>query len=142
MQLSLVTGSEIFTAGYQGRALEAFVRLSVDHGITLVVDVRAHASSRRPGFAKTPLKNGLAAAGIGYVHLPIAGNPFRHDEGDWHGKYEAHLDHDPEIVRVVAEAARGKAALLVCFEREPKECHRTPLAERVAKVLGVKVRAL
>ena len=44
-------------------------------GVKLLVDVRAVAASRRPGFSKTQLAAGLDERGIGYVHLRDLGTP-------------------------------------------------------------------
>ena len=38
-------------------------------GVKLLVDVRAVASSRRPGFSKNQLAAGLDERGISYLHL-------------------------------------------------------------------------
>jgi len=44
-------------------------------GVERLIDVRALASSRRPGFAKTALSAALAAQGIEYMHMRALGNP-------------------------------------------------------------------
>ena len=143
MQLSFGIEPTLFTAGYQGRTIDAFVRLLSTHGIKQVIDVREHPSSRRPGFAKTPLSRALGEAGIGYVHLREAGNPFRHDDSaPWQSAYAAHLDAHPEIVERVAEAAKTATSVLVCFERDPRDCHRSILAERIASRFGTKIAPL
>jgi uncharacterized protein (DUF488 family) len=138
--------SALFTVGYQGRDLEAFVRLLEHRGIARVVDVRQHPSSRRPGFAKSPLSKALARADVDYVHVREAGNPFRHAEGASIGailaRYASHLDAHDEITARVAEVVAGATSALLCFERDAAQCHRTPLAERVARRLGIEVVAL
>ena len=44
-------------------------------GVKLLVDVRAVAASRRPGFSKNQLAAGLKERGIGYLHLQGLGTP-------------------------------------------------------------------
>ena len=44
-------------------------------GVKLLVDVRAVASSRRPGFSKNQLAAGLDERGISYLHLRGLGTP-------------------------------------------------------------------
>ena len=44
-------------------------------GVKLLVDVRAVASSRRPGFSKNQLAAGLDERGISYLHLKGLGTP-------------------------------------------------------------------
>ncbi len=43
--------------------------------IELLVDTRAVAASRRPGFSKRQLAAALDEAGIGYIHLQKLGTP-------------------------------------------------------------------
>ena len=57
------------TIGYEGATLDAVVAALQQAGVETLVDVRAVARSRRPGFAKTRLAAGMDAGGIGYVHL-------------------------------------------------------------------------
>lgn len=140
VQLGLDIQAPLYTAGYQGRTPEQFVRLLEKHGITQVIDVREYPVSRRPGFTKKALADVLTKAGIAYVHVKEAGNPFRH--APELGRYAEHLDAHPEAVARVADEARKAPSVLLCFERNPNECHRTELARRVAEVLRVGVETI
>ncbi|WP_022894774.1 DUF488 domain-containing protein [Agromyces subbeticus] len=44
-------------------------------GVTALVDVRLNALSRKHGFSKKSLAEGLAGYGITYLHRPQLGNP-------------------------------------------------------------------
>lgn len=105
-----------------------FVRLVLRVGVTQVIDIREHPTSRRPGFAKTSLSKALGEVGVEYVHVREAGNPFGHDLE----KYAAHLDAHPQVVTRVADLAQKKTSLLLCFERNAADCHRSVLAPCVA----------
>src|SRR3974390_2646408 len=65
----------LFTIGYEqsipGACFEALAAAKVG----LLVDVRAVAASRRPGFSKRQLAAGLDEHGIRYVHLQKLGTP-------------------------------------------------------------------
>ena len=65
----------VLSVGYEGRTLGDLVGLLVDHGTTLLLDVRLNAISRKPGLSKSALRAGLAGAGIGYRHARALGNP-------------------------------------------------------------------
>ena len=65
----------IFTIGYEGATMGEFLSALQNAGVERVIDVRAVANSRRPGFSKTPLRNALADTGIDYVHLRALGTP-------------------------------------------------------------------
>ena len=104
-----------------------------------MIDVRAVANSRRPGFSKTPLRNALAEVGIDYVHLRALGTPAdgraaaragRHE--DLKRIYAAQLDLPEAIVagEQMRELATEKPSALLCYERDPGGCHRTLLGAR------------
>lgn len=64
----------IFTIGHSTRSLAEFVALLREAGIALLVDVRSFPRSRtNPQFNPETLAPALAAAGIGYRHLPALG---------------------------------------------------------------------
>ena len=54
----------------------------------LLVDVRAVASSRRPGFSKNQLAAGLDERGISYLHLRGLGTPKDGREAARSGKFD------------------------------------------------------
>jgi uncharacterized protein (DUF488 family) len=105
-----------------------------------VIDVRAVAASRRPGFSKTALAGALAERGIAYLHLRPLGTPAAGREAARAGRtaemrriYAEQLE-TPEAAlameRALAEAGERRAALL-CYERDAPGCHRAMLAERM-----------
>src|SRR3569833_2591238 len=63
------------TNGYEGTTVDVFLDTLRGAGIQLLVDVRAVAMSRRPGFAKSALSANLREAGIDYLHLRKLGSP-------------------------------------------------------------------
>ncbi len=134
----------LFTIGYQGRTPPQLVLRLREAGVTRVVDVRASARSPRPGFSRAPLARTLERAGIAYVHLPAAGNPFRaeaaRDLADALARFDAHLAARPEIAAGVLDAAAGARTALLCAEADARRCHRSVLCDairRVAPELGV-----
>src|SRR6195952_4937573 len=64
-----------FTIGYAQTRSPAVLDELARAGVKLLVDVRAIASSRRPGFSKSQLAAGLDERGISYVHLRGLGTP-------------------------------------------------------------------
>lgn len=130
----------LFTIGYEARTQPEFLDVLTQAGVAQVVDVRAVAASRRPGFAKTALSGGLAEAGIGYLHLRALGTPKAGREAARQGRtalmreiYEAQLE-TPEAefaFERLRGALRDKPSALLCFERDARTCHRTALSERL-----------
>lgn len=139
----------IATIGYQEATVRGFLQALKSDGVELLVDVRAVASSRRPGFAKTRLAANLKEAGIDYLHLRGLGTPAegraaaragRHD--DLREIYLAHLatagartemDALEELLRT------GRRICLLCFEANPAHCHRSMIAAELASRLPLRV---
>ena len=132
---------KIFTIGYEGATMAEFLTALREAGVSRVIDVRALPLSRRPGFSKSPLRAALEDAGIEYVHLKALGTPAEGRAAARAGR-QADLRHiyasQLELPEAIAQGAqmidlaREKPSALLCFEREPGECHRTLLLEAVA----------
>jgi uncharacterized protein (DUF488 family) len=141
------------TVGYEQATPQAFFAALDDAKVGLIVDVRAVAASRRPGFSKRQLAAGLDAHGIGYVHLQKLGTPKEGRLAARSGKaetmlriFERHLasaDAQRELDELTALAKSAKRPLcLLCYERDPGGCHRQRLARELHDRLGVKVQHL
>lgn len=135
-----MTGKRIFTIGYEGATQAELIAALEAAGVRLVIDVRAVPLSRKPGFSKNVLAAGLKEAGIDYVHLKALGTPpagreaaRKGDLATFERVYAAQLETPEagaEAARMIALAGERPSALL-CFERDPAQCHRTPLREAV-----------
>lgn len=136
------TRRTVFTIGYQGADPGSFGRALSQAGVSLVADVRALSASRKQGFSKTALRESLARQGIAYEHLRALGTPKPGREaaraGDAAGLrriYGATLQ-TPEAAAAfdhLAELASERPVCLMCFERDPRFCHRRILAEKLAE---------
>ena len=125
----------LFTIGYQGRTVEDLVRALRAAGVERVIDVRELPLSRRRGFSKTPLSAALAKAGISYLHLRAAGNPYRHEAHDIERcltLYRAHLDSKPDVIDAIRREAAEVPVALLCAEADPAACHRSVIAKKAA----------
>jgi uncharacterized protein (DUF488 family) len=143
---------ELATVGYQGATVHTFLRSLEDAGIELLVDVRAVASSRRPGFAKSALAANLQGAGIDYLHLRDLGTPApgraaaragRH--GAMRRIYLAHLKTPAAqaALHALEDIVRsGRRACLLCFEAEAAHCHRSLVADALSALVPLRVTHL
>lgn len=127
---------KLFTIGYEGATMDEFLLALKDAGVERIIDVRALPLSRRPGFSKTPLRSALAEAGIDYVHLKALGTPTEGRaaaragrQGDLERIYSDQLALPEAMVQAeqMKELAAEMPSALLCFERDPKHCHRTLL---------------
>ncbi|MBP2275883.1 MAG: DUF488 family protein [Sphingomonas sp.] len=133
---------KVFTIGYEATTMADFLAALTGAGVERVIDVRALPLSRRPGFSKTSLAASLAEAGIDYVHLKALGTPKRGRDAAKKGDVatlEAVYADQLELPEAQAQAAQmlalaaEKPSALLCFERDPRHCHRTLLLEAEAK---------
>ncbi|MCC6854422.1 MAG: DUF488 domain-containing protein [Microbacteriaceae bacterium] len=135
--------SEILSIGYEGMTLESFIARLRLRDISTLIDVRLNPISRKKGFSKSGLTAALADAGISYVHLPALGNPKDNREGfastespeaiDARSRYASLLDEETALAaidRVIEESDQAEVALL-CFEADPRHCHRTEVLHAV-----------
>lgn len=139
----------VFTIGYQESTPDAVIGTMQSAGVGLLVDVRAVAASRRPGFSKRQLAAGVAMVGIDYLHLRGLGTPADGRLAARTGRYadmrrifDAHLASEvatAELEELTALVASGKPLCLLCFERHADHCHRRILGERLAGRLGVEI---
>lgn len=124
-----------FTIGYAGKSVDVFVQKLRAAGVKQVVDIRALPLSRKKGFSKTSLGSTLADADIEYLHLRVAGNPFRAQRANVAAclaLYSKYVDDHPEVVDAVETAVHGGRVALLCFEAEACDCHRSVIVERLA----------
>jgi uncharacterized protein (DUF488 family) len=146
------TKCPIFTIGYeQAKSAAVLGELSAAK-VELLVDVRAVAASRRPGFSKRQLAAGLDEKGIGYLHLRALGTP---KEGRLAARggdldtlwriFEKHLktpQAKEELDELTAIVKSGRRVCLLCYERDVAHCHRRRVAELVQERVGAKVEHL
>lgn len=142
----------VATIGYQGATVPGFLNVLRRARIDLLVDIRAVASSRRPGFSKTQLAASLEEAGIDYVHLRSLGTPAsgraaaRADRfGEMRAIYREHLathEAQSELGTLIDLIRSGRRVCLLCFETDATNCHRSIVAAEVAARLPVKVTHL
>lgn len=137
------------TIGYeqavQSRVIDELTHANVD----ILVDVRAVAASRKPGFSKNQLAAGLIEKGIAYLHFQKLGTPKEGRDAARSGNmaklfkiYSRHLKTkgaQEEMSELADLMKSGCRVCLLCFERNPGECHRQWIAEEIEERTGVKV---
>lgn len=134
---------KIYTIGYEGATQAELIAALEQARVARVLDVRAVPLSRKPGFSKNVLAASLADAGIDYVHLKALGTPPEGREAARKGRHdvlERVYAEQLETSEAASDAARmialaeEKPSALLCFERDPMQCHRTLL--RLASMPG------
>ena len=137
------------TIGYELATPDALIRELKRAKVKLLIDVRAVAASRKPGFSKRQLAATLDENGIGYLHLQTLGTP---PEGRTAARagdmttmlriYEKQLktpDAKEAMTELLSIVRSGTRACLLCFERDVAHCHRQRIAEIVHERTGATV---
>lgn len=129
----------IFTIGYEGIDIQAFLSLLIKHDVHTVVDIRELPLSRKPGFSKRGLSGILADAGLGYVHMVQLGCPkdvrdrYKKD-GSWKHYTKGflqYLEGQGDALENLAVTAAESSCALLCFEADYTRCHRSFVADEL-----------
>jgi uncharacterized protein (DUF488 family) len=135
-----MTARRLSTIGYEGKTVDEFLKELSDAGVEVVIDVRAVAASRRPGFSKTAMAAALRERGIDYLHLRPLGTPKPGRDAARKGRiaemraiYAEQLETpEAELAMEQAHSTAGERhAALLCFEADSACCHRAMVAERL-----------
>jgi len=143
---------KLFTVGYEQTPAKAVLDELERAGVKLLVDVRAVAASRRPGFSKKQLAAGLDERSISYLHLRGLGTPKEGREAARSGKfkelhriYAAHLKTPQareEMDELSALVKKSGPVCILCYERDHAQCHRQWIAEIIEDRNHVKIENL
>lgn len=131
----------LFTIGYEGMSLEMYLRRLITNGVKMLCDVRKNACSMKYGFSMATLKKACEGVGIYYEHVSALGI-----ESDMRKSLKKQEDYDmlfdeyerttlrdnwDSLLYVRSLIDKYGRVCLTCFEKDPKQCHRS----RVAKAL-------
>ncbi len=131
----------LFTIGYEGKSLERYINLLIINDVHVLCDVRKNAYSQKYGFSKSQLEKACTGTGIKYIHIPQLGiesnlRQSLNTQSDYdrlfdlyeattllyNWKYLLDIKHLIDSYRRIA---------LTCFEANPKQCHRTRIANHL-----------
>lgn len=142
----------LFTIGYEQAKPKAVMDELTRAKIDLLIDTRAVAASRRPGFSKRQLAAALDKEGINYIHLQKLGTPAEGRAaaraGDlerlWriYGKHIKKAEVQEALGELLALIKSKKRIALLCYCRDPKTCHRSRIVAQVKKHMRINVSDL
>jgi uncharacterized protein (DUF488 family) len=128
----------LLTIGYEGSSFADFLATLQEAKISTLIDIRDVPVSRKAGFSKNALAQALETAGISYVHLKELGDPKAGREAARSGDfdefrriYAARLRKAETKLELKAaiDIAKDVRACLLCYERDPQNCHRSMVAK-------------
>ena len=132
-------GRQLFTVGYEGTTIDTFIADLLANNIDCILDVRALAFSRKPGFSKTRLAQRLKRADIQYIHLAELGTPkdmreklkSTYDYSSFFKKMATYLATKKDAIEVAYNHVTNSTCCLMCFERLAAQCHRKIVARKI-----------
>ena len=146
------TKPAVFSIGYEGLTIDAFLNKLVVNGITTVVDIRNNPQSMKYGFSKKSFKQYIENAGMKYTHIPELGIPSTMRKGlgesvshkSLFKTYETKLlpKQETEIKQLIDLTNQNERIALVCFEADHNFCHRHTLIEHLQKKKSFKRKVI
>lgn len=140
------TNTTLYTIGYEGISLEAYLNKLITNDIKVLVDVRNNPLSQKFGFSKSQLIRYCQGLNIEYLHLGDVGI-----ESEYRQELKEQSDYDnlftnykkktlPKTIctqeKILSLLVEKKRIALTCFEANICQCHRKHLAEAIIKLPG------
>jgi uncharacterized protein (DUF488 family) len=135
------TEQSLFTIGYEGKSIEAFINALIQNGVKLLCDVRKNPLSRKFGFSKSKLQHITGMVGIQYIHIPNLGI-----ESDKRSTLETAEDYEvlfddysntlptlePYLDWVYSLLRANIRIALMCYEKDAAMCHRHVIRDYIS----------
>ncbi len=148
------------TVGVYGFDQASFLEALRDADVALLLDVRQRRGVRGPEYAwanSLRLQAALAAAGVAYEHHPelaptteLRKLQYREDDRvgvakrsrvelapEYRTRYTSEILDRVDLDALVARMPTTGASALLCVERDPRACHRSLIADRLAEQFGL-----
>lgn len=135
---------QLFTIGYEGISLETYINKLIINDVNVLCDVRKNAYSQKYGFSKKTLELACKSVDIEYIHIPDLGivsdkRQELHTQADYDILFQEYekttLKENKASLLVIRNLLdKGKRVALTCFEKDPKQCHRTCVANALMQL--------
>jgi uncharacterized protein (DUF488 family) len=155
----------VVTVGVYGFTADGFMAALKSASVDVLVDARQRRGVRGSEYAwanSQRLQGALAAANIAYLHLKelaptreIRAAQYAADAATGEGKrsrtelsesfkraYVEEILARVDLEAALADVPASATAALLCVEREPRACHRSLIADRLAATHGAEVEHL
>lgn len=136
-----LTETTLYTIGYEGISLEAYLNKLLKNDIKALVDVRNNPMSQKFGFSKSQLIHYCGGLNIEYIHFADVGiqSEYRQElkkQSDYDNLFDNYKKRTiPTTIstqeKILVILKEKKRIALTCFEANICQCHRKPLAEAI-----------
>ena len=160
--VSKASAPRVATIGVHGFTAETFIAALRRAGVSALLDVRQRRGVRGSEYAwanSQRLQAALAAAAIAYRHLPelaptteLRALQYREDDrvgvgkrsrvelaAEYRERYGREILDRVDLGEILAGLPPEGLAALMCVERDPQACHRSLVADRLAREHGVSI---
>jgi uncharacterized protein (DUF488 family) len=149
----------LFTIGYEGISIDAYINKLIANHIKTLVDVRKNAYSNKFGFSKKEFQYCLEKSSIKYIHIPelgiesekrqelktaksssssgydLFGKGIKNIENKLFEDYKNNLLSKQKYIDKLLQTLQDNELIAIaCFEADYKCCHRHVLAESLSGV--------
>ncbi len=141
-----ISNTVLFTIGYEGVSLEAYLNKLIKNNIKVLVDVRNNPLSQKYGFSKSLLQKYCENLKIEYLHFSELGiqSEFRqvlNDQNDYDLLFNSYKKLTlPKTKstqeKILSLLIKKQRIALTCFEANICQCHRKHLAEAITQLPG------
>ena len=136
----------LFTIGYEGISLEAYLNKLLKNDVRVLADVRNNPLSQKYGFSKNQLIRYCNSLNIEYVHFAEVGvqpgeRKELNDQSDYDLLFTRYRENTlPKTIstqnRILDLLIEKKRIALTCFEANICQCHRKHLSEAIIQLPG------
>ena len=136
----------LFTIGYEGISLEAYLNKLVKNDVKVLVDVRNNPLSQKYGFSKSLLSACCNKLGIEYAHFAEVGiqSEYRKElnsQTDYDTLFDSYCTNTlPQAIntqqKILSLLQQKQRIALTCFEANICQCHRKHLSEAITRLPG------
>ena len=129
---------KLFSIGYEGISIDAYLNKLVKNGISLLCDVRRNPFSMKYGFSKSQLSRCCKNLDIEYSHIPSFGirserrknlvspEDYKNLFKSYRKSLRSKKDDFEELEKLLKKYNR---VALSCFEKDHRHCHRSVLID-------------
>jgi uncharacterized protein (DUF488 family) len=138
---SRLSSPDFYTVGYERLSLDELLSILQGSGVRCLIDVRARPWSRVTDYNKEALEEKLpehekkTGYAIKYVSMPSVGNPYR--DSAWKEEYGQMISGKSFELEKLRLAISECLSALMCYEKDPGDCHRSILADLIKNRYGL-----
>ncbi|MDR8389636.1 DUF488 domain-containing protein [Aliifodinibius sp. S!AR15-10] len=143
---------KIYTIGYEGIKAETYMNRLLQNDVRLLVDVRKNSMSRKFGFSKSQLQEMCDELDITFMHVPELGiAKEKRKDVDTRAEYqELFREYEETILpkrtqqleKLYGLYREYQRVALTCYEKDPKDCHRHKITNRLESTFEIPVEHL